>query len=88
MDASGILGNNTILIGLSLSQVCDREVVLCDCGVVALEPTVVVPLVRTVDFPLHHVTDDLTATVVERHGPAQRHRGAADVGHLRLTRRI
>lgn len=88
MDSSCILGDDTILKGFSLSQVCDCEVVLCDRGVVALEPAVVVPLICAVDLPLHNVADDLIATIVEGYSPAQRNRGAADVGNLRFTRRI
>lgn len=71
MDSSGILGNDTVLEGLPFSQVGDGEVVLCDCGVVALQPAVVVPLICAVDLPLHHITNDLAAPIVERHGPAQ-----------------
>lgn len=73
MDAGRVLGDDAVLEGLSLSQVGDGEVVLADGGVVALEPAVVVPLVRAVDFPLHHVAHDLAAAVVGRDGPAQRH---------------
>lgn len=71
MDAGGILGDDAVLVGLSFSQVGDSEVVLCDGGVVALEPAVVVPLIRAVDFPLHHVANDLAATIIKWHGPAQ-----------------
>lgn len=71
MDAGGILSNDAVLKGLAFSQVGDGKVVLCDGGVVAFEPAVVVPLVRAVDFPFHHVANDLAATVIERDGPAQ-----------------
>lgn len=88
MDTRGILGDDTILKGLSFSQVGDGEVVLCDGGIVALEPAVVIPLIRAVDFSLYHITNDLAAAIVEWHSPTQRHRGAGDVSHLRFTRRI
>lgn len=88
MDTGGVLGDDAVLIDVSLSQVGDGEVVLGDGGVVALEPAIVVPLIRAVYFPLHHVTNDLAAAVIERHSPAQRHRGVGDVCHLGFTRRI
>lgn len=88
MDPSGILGDDAVLVGLSFSKVGDSEVVLCDGGVIAFKPAVVVPLICTVDFPLYHIADDLAATIIERNSPAQGHRGPADVSHLRFTRRI
>ncbi len=71
MYAGGILGNDAVLIGLSFSEVSDSEVVLSDGGVVTLEPAIVVPLICAVHFPFHHITNNLAAAVVERHGPAQ-----------------
>lgn len=88
VDAGGVLGNDTVIEGLPLSQVGDGEVVLADGGVVALEPAVVVPLVLAVDLPLHHVAHDPAAAVVLRHGPAQGHGGPGDVCHLWFTGRI
>lgn len=88
MDTCSILGNDTVLVSVTLPQVGYSEVVLSDGGVVALQPTVVVPFVCAVDFPLHHISHDLAATVVERHGPAQGNGGAADVCYLWFTRRI
>lgn len=88
MDAGGILSDDAVLVGLPFSQVGDSEVVFCDCGVVAFQPAVVVPLICAVHFPFHHVTNDLAAAIVEGHGPAQRHRGACNVCDLRFARRI
>lgn len=88
MDPSGVLGDDAVLVGLSFSEVGDSEVVLCDGGVIALEPAVVVPLICTVDFPLYHIANDLAAAVIEWNSPAQRHGGPGDVSHLRFTRRI
>lgn len=70
MDTGSILGNDTVLIGLPFSKVADSEVVLCDSGVVALEPAVVIPLICAIHFPLHHVTNNLATTIIEWHGPA------------------
>lgn len=64
MDAGGILGDDAVLVGLSFSQVGDGEVVLRDGGVVALEPAVVVPLICAVDFPFHHIANNLATTVI------------------------
>lgn len=71
MDASGILGNDMVLVGFSFSQAGDGEVVLSNSGVVALEPAVVIPLICAVDLPLYHVADNLAAAVIEGHSPAQ-----------------
>ncbi len=71
MDTGSILGDDAVFIGFSLAQVGDSEVVLSDGGVVALEPAIVVPLICAVDFPFHHVTDDLASTIIEWHSPAQ-----------------
>lgn len=64
MDTGSILGNDVVLIGLSLTQACDSEVVLCDSGVVALEPSVVIPFISAVDLPLHHIADNLAAPII------------------------
>lgn len=71
MDAGSVLGNDVIFEGFSLAQVGDGEVVLRDGGVVALKPAVVVPLISTIDFPLHHVPDYVAAAVIDGHGPTQ-----------------
>lgn len=88
LDTSGVLGDNAVLVGVSLAQVSDSEVVLTDCSVVALEPAIVVPFIRAVDFSLHNVANNLASTIIERHGPADRHGGTSNVSHLRLTRWI
>lgn len=71
MNSGGVLGYDAVLVGLLLTEAADGEVVLRDGGVVALEPPVVVPLISAVDLPLHHVTNDLAASVVERDRPAE-----------------
>lgn len=70
VDSSSILGNYAVFISFSLSKVDDGEVVLSDCGIIALEPAVVIPLVIAVHFFLHYITNDPTAAIVKRHSPA------------------
>ena len=71
MNTCGILGDYAVLVGLLLTEAGDGEVVLCDGGVVALQPSVVIPLIGAVDLPLHHVANNFAAAVVERDRPAE-----------------